>query len=155
MLSTEAITKRLNTLRERKQMNSLYTQRYSLSLSLPPTPLPLPNIHERRGLRGQCLIDCFPGITFQTINTIKNPLKPLKPQQPASIYPLWIQREENRHRSDTEHNHCLLASPMLLYARFFSIRRLELFVSLCFLGCVLYWTCSGRHKQSVLSALFF
>ena len=61
---------------------------FSSLLSLPPTPLPLPNIHERRGLRGQCLIDCFPGITFQTINTIKNPLKPLKPQQPASIYPL-------------------------------------------------------------------
>lgn len=62
---------------------------------LPPT---LSCTHTLANLVGDhCLsplIDCLPGITFQTINTIKNPLKPLKPQRTSNHLTIKTHRKK-------------------------------------------------------------
>lgn len=41
------------------------------------------------------MIDCLSRITFQTINTIKNPLKPLKPQRNTNHLTIRTHRKKN------------------------------------------------------------
>ena len=52
------------------------------------------------------LIDCLLGITFQTINTIKNPLKPLKPQRTSNHLTIKTHREKKKLTSPVRaHKH--------------------------------------------------
>lgn len=64
------------------------------------------------------LIDCLPGITFQTINTIKKPLKPLKPQRTSNhltIKSHWREKKKQFHHSEPTNTSCFpsLKCPIL------------------------------------------
>lgn len=51
------------------------------------------------------LIDCLPGITFQTINTIKNPLKPLKPQRTSNHLTIKTHRKKKKKLASPVRSH--------------------------------------------------
>lgn len=79
-------------------------------------------------------IDCLPWITFQTINTIKNPLKPLKPQRTSNHLTIKTHRKKTAWPVRA-YKHRLLADWILLWCKTLLISMELCSVSI---GCCLY-----------------
>ena len=107
-----------STLHNNNTINTftVHTLTHNFSPSLPPLPLSCTRALLKL-VGAHCLsplIDYLPGITFQTINTIKNPLKPLKPQRTSDH--LTIKTHRKKTASPVRaHRRSLLETPRFCY----------------------------------------